>query len=64
MSNFVQRGWLLFLLLLRLIYKYWEMDFIAAVKVSQQLFVEHSFDKSLQNALKHAAIIDKGTQPA
>lgn len=40
------------------------MDFIAAVKVSQQLFVEHSFDKSLQNALKHAAIIDKGTQPA
>jgi len=35
MSNFVQRGWLLFLLFLRQIYKYLEMDFIAAeVKVS------------------------------
>lgn len=35
------------------------MDFIAAeVNISQQIFVEHTFDKSLQNA-----IIDKGTQP-
>ena len=40
------------------------MDFIAAeVNISQQIFVEHTFDKSIQNALKHTAIIDKGTQP-
>lgn len=40
------------------------MDFIAAeVNISQQIFVEHTFDKSLQNPLKHTAIIDKGTQP-
>lgn len=64
MSNFVQREWLIFLLFLRQIYKYLEMDFIAAeVKVSQQIFLEHTFDKSLQNALKHTTIIDKGTQP-
>ena len=40
------------------------MDFIAAeVNISQQILVEHTFDKSLQNALNHTAIIDKGTQP-